>query len=819
MKKIIPVKYLVSLSALISISLAPAFGQQTLWISHEEAGGKAYNAGKYAEAERLFNEALSAAKNINQNDSQLARTYNDLGTVYKELGKYAQAEEVLTKAISLVEKSEGSESPLMGYALNNLATVYGTQAKYTEAEALYKKVLDIGEQKAKKQKNIGLLAIPLNNLANGYINRGDYAEAQKMLDRALALYEKSKVPKDQAYVATKINSGLLYQCIGQYKASEEEYQAALTDCEQILGKNHPRYSVALVGLANCYVKEGRYKEAEQYMERAKDVVEQSSGSDRTEMASLLGFTARLYAAEGRYQEADPLAKQALELVQKKLGPEHTTVANCLLTQGEIMQSQGRYDAALEKFSQAKAIYEKVLGEANPRVALAMKDIGSVYLDENKYADAESTLKQALATAQKRLEPGHSDIADIQRLLASAYAGSGKLTDAEALYKQAIQTTETSLGKEHPQYADSIRDLARLHQKLGKANDAASLLNQALQIDEKEFGANSAKIASDLDLLTNLAMAQKEQAKAYDYAERAQKIKASLPGSGNLASLLNAENDNAAKLKEAAKPVADKWALVIGISNFADSTINLRYAAKDATDFRSFLIAKENFQPDHVKLLTDQNATSQNIKDQLGDKWLGHLADPDDLIIVYLSTHGSDQIDVSDTKVNFLVAHDTDKNKLVSTGLPMKFLTNIIKEQVRSNRVVLIMDVCHSGAAAPGEKNLLRPAAASTSAKGVDAQKLPLGAGQTVLCSSLSDQVSWESKHYPNSVFTKQLMQALQIKGDATTMTEAYNALKDGVESEVLRDRGQVQTPILNTKFWTGGDAALAVKPAKPRKAK
>ncbi|MCA9818426.1 MAG: caspase family protein, partial [Cyanobacteria bacterium HKST-UBA01] len=32
------------------------------------------------------------------------------------------------------------------------------------------------------------------------------------------------------------------------------------------------------------------------------------------------------------------------------------------------------------------------------------------------------------------------------------------------------------------------------------------------------------------------------------------------------------------------PVRDKWALVIGISNFKDPKINLKYPAKDARDF-------------------------------------------------------------------------------------------------------------------------------------------------------------------------------------------------------------------------------------------
>ena len=96
-------------------------------------------------------------------------------------------------------------------------------------------------------------------------------------------------------------------------------------------------------------------------------------------------------------------------------------------------------------------------------------------------------------------------------------------------------------------------------------------------------------------------------------------------------------------------------------------------------------------------------------------------------------------------------------------------------------------------------------------------RLHLGSGQSVLCSSLADQVSWESKRYQNSVFTKQLMEALQCKGTATTLTDAYNYLKDAVEQEVLRDQAVIQTPILNTKLWTGGDAVVAIKAAKPRK--
>src|SRR5687767_15034855 len=53
------------------------------------------------------------------------------------------------------------------------------------------------------------------------------------------------------------------------------------------------------------------------------------------------------------------------------------------------------------------------------------------------------------------------------------------------------------------------------------------------------------------------------------------------------------------------PVADKWALVVGVSRFKNASLNLQWAAKDAEDFRNYLVSKGQFDPEHVKLLTNE----------------------------------------------------------------------------------------------------------------------------------------------------------------------------------------------------------------------
>jgi uncharacterized caspase-like protein len=262
---------------------------------------------------------------------------------------------------------------------------------------------------------------------------------------------------------------------------------------------------------------------------------------------------------------------------------------------------------------------------------------------------------------------------------------------------------------------------------------------------------------------------------------------------------------------------------VGISNFKDPSINLRYAAKDATDFRNYLINEAHFAPDHVKLLTDKAATREGIVSNLGDQWLRRVADCNDMVVVYISTHGS-QADKQTSNENFLIPYETNFSNLLLTGIPMQWLTSALKDLVHCDHVVMILDVCHGGAAAPSEEEgQTKPTVDSDAKPGgkglvreIDPRQLKVGNGQIVVASSEANQLSWESKSYPNGVFTRRLIEALRQRGDKTGLTEAFENMKLKVEEEVLRDRAEVQTPIIFRK-WQGEDAILGVLPAKPRK--
>ena len=258
-----------------------------------------------------------------------------------------------------------------------------------------------------------------------------------------------------------------------------------------------------------------------------------------------------------------------------------------------------------------------------------------------------------------------------------------------------------------------------------------------------------------------------------------------------------------------RPVADKWALVIGIDRFQDKRIpTLRYSAKDARDFADFLVKKGNFAADHILTLINEQATYQNIEEALGDTWLPRRALSDDLVLIYVSSHGSPrEMDVG--KDNWLIAHNTNIDKFYSTGIELTSLAATVKKRTGCERVVVILDACNSGAAQTGGgKGLIRPA-------NFDINSI-IGDGEVVISSSDCNQRSWESKRYQNGVFTRKLIETLSGGGANRPLNEAFEELKSSVEQEVRFDRKATQTPIFKSK-WKGKPLVLAAIPTHPRK--
>ena len=200
-----------------------AVAQDTAWEKANDAGVKALQEARYAEAEQHLTAALKQAEKFGEQDARLATNLNNLATLYINQGKYAEAEPLFGRALAVWEKALGPEHPQVATGLNNLGALYMSQGKYAEAEPLLRRALAIME-KALGPEHLNV-ALVLISLATLYVNQSKYAEAEPLFQRALPILEKA-LGLEHPQVATSLNNlAGLYDAQGKY--TEADYSGPL----------------------------------------------------------------------------------------------------------------------------------------------------------------------------------------------------------------------------------------------------------------------------------------------------------------------------------------------------------------------------------------------------------------------------------------------------------------------------------------------------------------------------------------------------------------------------------------------------------------
>ena len=258
--------------------------------------------------------------------------------------------------------------------------------------------------------------------------------------------------------------------------------------------------------------------------------------------------------------------------------------------------------------------------------------------------------------------------------------------------------------------------------------------------------------------------------------------------------------------------SETWAVVIGINNYLDNGIpDLTGAAQDAWNFYHYLTHKYggSVDPRRVKLLINERANKANIDESLGEFLT--KACPKDQVIIYFAGHGAPEPDRPDDA--FLLTHDSQLNKLVSTALSMNQLPQFLTWRANSaGRLLFIVDACHSGAILfPGSRgfapvgNKLR-AIEQLRAKSLLSSIATVSKNQTgwgVISSSAPDQVSGEGggdckigdHRYVGGVFTCSLLKAINDHSDENGDGKlSYDELFESISSNLSYLRGSAQVP-------------------------
>lgn len=253
-----------------------------------------------------------------------------------------------------------------------------------------------------------------------------------------------------------------------------------------------------------------------------------------------------------------------------------------------------------------------------------------------------------------------------------------------------------------------------------------------------------------------------------------------------------------------RPIKQKWAVVIGTAKFQESRLNGMDDRMDeaARNFSTYLTDPNGgrFPASHVKTLINSSATRQNILNDLGKGWLGSLAGPDDLVVVFISTKGFPTTEGG----TYLSAYDCALDNVYSTCVSMQTLMDTLKQNVKTDRIVMVLEAPYSGAA-----ELTSGAKALFNGSNIDLNKVALGKGYIILSSSRPDQMTWGNS------FSTNLIKALRSGNGLTSLNEAFEQARAATENDTAlgNPSQKKQTPVMKSD-WQGNDIVLGAPTAE-----
>lgn len=269
---------------------------------------------------------------------------------------------------------------------------------------------------------------------------------------------------------------------------------------------------------------------------------------------------------------------------------------------------------------------------------------------------------------------------------------------------------------------------------------------------------------------------------------------------------------ASRLADAPGPrgVPRIWTFALGVSKFADTSISLQFADADAKSVDAFFASTAGgaVPDDHRILLANDRATRSAVLSTLVS--LAKRTAPDDLLIVFLATHG-----LPDAGGDlYFVLHDTDPRQLVATGLPQRDLEYALAK-APARRVLLLVDACHSGAAGiagiAGRRNLVL-ADTNRLVEGLAGTKT----GTALFSASSSSESSLESSEFGggHGAFSHQLIRGLEGGADANADgLVSVRELFDFVYREVTTTTSGVQHPEIKGTF--DNQMPISAPPKRP----
>ncbi|MDQ1265867.1 MAG: hypothetical protein QG635_1019, partial [Bacteroidota bacterium] len=256
-----------------------------------------------------------------------------------------------------------------------------------------------------------------------------------------------------------------------------------------------------------------------------------------------------------------------------------------------------------------------------------------------------------------------------------------------------------------------------------------------------------------------------------------------------------------------------WAIIIGISDYFGSELDLKYAAKDAVDIAEAIkVTAYSLFGDahvHINILTADSSTSPGIENPTKNNIVNAFESlqkisPEDILFIYLAGHGKN-IGGEDGDFYYLTddaAKDMDyedPSVRARVTISSSELMDLILK-IPAQKQILIADACSSGEIV--DKFLGTTAVPSSQIRAYD--KLKEKTGLFLIAGSATDAVSYESPRFGQGVLTYTLL--MGMRGGSALRQDKYIDVKKLLDfaaervPELAYGIGGIQKPVVGSKY-------------------
>ncbi|HRK73065.1 MAG TPA: PEGA domain-containing protein [Rhodothermales bacterium] len=209
------------------------------------------------------------------------------------------------------------------------------------------------------------------------------------------------------------------------------------------------------------------------------------------------------------------------------------------------------------------------------------------------------------------------------------------------------------------------------------------------------------------------------------------------------------------------PYREKYALLVGINNYRDSTYRpLMYAVKDALTMRDILTGRFGYKPENITVLLNEEATKVRIEQAIERFSDTHSALSTDSVavnaqlLIYFAGHG-DTAGRSGNQMGYVIAYDTSPLSPMSSGIRMDAFRSYTEHFIPKH-VLFLMDTCYGGLA-----TVRGGSTAETRAGDIFIRNIWNLKGREIITAGGPKEMVVESDDWEHSAFMRVLVDALQ----------------------------------------------------------